>query len=142
MDTVTRFADLLRLTPDAGDRLPMEILRPLGLPMPDDVLEQFCADHGTKGEFQQQYGHLNLRRLDWRLRELPASEILAATVFGPFQSWITSVTGRLRYFGQQGWSCIDVRPKVVERWEKHRTWIRPPILLDGRLVGSAHVFIS
>jgi hypothetical protein len=140
MDAVTRFADLLRLTPDSGGRLPMEILRPLGLPMPDDVLEQFCADHGTKGEFQHQYGHLDLRRLDWHLRELPACEILAASVYGPFQSWISSVTSRLRYFGQQGWSCIDVRPRVVEYWKEHRTWVRPPILIDGRLVDSGTCF--
>ena len=57
--------------------------------MPDDVLEQFVADHGTKHGFQQQYGELDLHALGWRLAELPAQ-----TCWGP-RCIPNSRTGRI-----------------------------------------------
>lgn len=131
----TLYSDLLCLKPDAGGRLPIELLRPLGLPIPDDVLEQFCSDHATNCDFQEQYGHLNLRIMSWQLQELRASQIAKATVFEEFRRWTSGVTNRLRHFEEDGWSCIDVRPNVVEHWREHRTWIRPPVFLAGELVG-------
>ena len=45
----------------------MDVLQALELPMPNDILEQCVADHGTKWEFQQQYGELDLHALHWEL---------------------------------------------------------------------------
>jgi hypothetical protein len=53
-----RYSDLLTLTRDAGARIPIAVLTSLNLPIPNDVLEQFCSDHATKDEFQEQYGHV------------------------------------------------------------------------------------
>src|ERR1019366_5390170 len=64
------YAHLLNLGSGEGTKIPMVALRTLELPMPDDVLEQFCADHATNSEFQEQYGQLDLCALSWRLREL------------------------------------------------------------------------
>jgi hypothetical protein len=134
--SVRKYSDLLRLEQDRGGNIPMDTLRAaFGFAMPDDVLEQFCCDHASKDDFQQQYGHLDLRRLSWELREISAGELVQSTVFEGFKSWVSTVSARLQDFDNEGWSCIDLRPAVVEHWKAHRTWIRPPILLDGHLVG-------
>jgi hypothetical protein len=41
---------------------------------------------------------------------------------------------------EKGWSCIDVRTEVVAHWQEHRTWLSPPVFLDGTLVGSENPY--
>lgn len=113
----------------------MDALRALGLEIPDDVLEQFLSDHGLNGEFQEQYGHLNLVQITWEKRMLTAQELIEVTVYEGFQRWTQSVAQRPRQFQSEGWKCIDSRAEVVSYWEINRTWIRPPILMDGSLLG-------
>jgi hypothetical protein len=129
------YAHLLNLGSGEGTKIPMDALRTLELPMPDDVLEQFCADHATNSEFQEQYGQLDLCALSWRLRELPADQLVRSTVFEQFQRWVRSVRGRIGRFEVEGWACIDCRPAVIEHWKAHRTWLRSPIFLDGSVLG-------
>src|ERR1700689_1853334 len=60
-----RFKELLRFRRENGGDVPFKILRELQLPMPDDALEQFVADHGTNEDFQVQYGDLDLHTISW-----------------------------------------------------------------------------
>ena len=113
----------------------MEVLRALKLPVPDDVLEQFCSDHATKAEFQEQYGHLDLSRVKWERRSVPAAVLLAVNTYPGFRQWPESVAARLKYFAEDGWDCIDVRSAVVAHWRTHLTWMRAPIVLEGALLG-------
>ena len=54
-------SEVLKLRRDRQSGLvSLNVLRALRLPMPDDVLEQFLVDHGTKPEFQSRYGNLDL----------------------------------------------------------------------------------
>ncbi len=58
-----KLREILRFRRTPGGDVPIEILRELRSTMPEDVLEQFVADHGTEGEFQEQYGELDLHAL-------------------------------------------------------------------------------
>lgn len=51
--------EIMRFRRTCAGTVPLEVLQLLELPMPEDVLEQFVYDHGTKEAFQCQYGHLD-----------------------------------------------------------------------------------
>jgi hypothetical protein len=73
-EAVMRLREILRFRQTSAGVVPIELLRALRLPMPDDVLEQFVFDHGTNGEFQERFGDLDLHAVRWQLLALSASE--------------------------------------------------------------------
>lgn len=132
---IVTFSDLLKIKADGYNRIPLDALRALALPVPEPVLEQLCSDHGRDPELQCQYAALDLRLLRWSLESKSASELVAATVFGGFRQWATSVERRVDLFSLSGWACIDVRPGVVAHWEKQRTWLTAPVFVDAVALG-------
>lgn len=134
------FSDLLELEHDQAGNISPEALRALSLPMPRDVLEQICADHGRKDDFQAQYAHLDLRQLTWALESLTAAEIIAASVYERFRGSVETVS--LNWVDAPDspgadWILRDPRADVVRHWVDHRTWLRPPVFVEGFLVGSS-----
>lgn len=116
--------------------VPLEVLRSLEIPMPEEVMEQFIFDHGTKEEFQRQYGHLDLHALKWDLLSIPAEDILACSVYPPYASLIKSVAASTRVVPTGSWDDVPFPPTALEHWQTHGSWMRPPIMLRGELVGS------
>lgn len=129
--------EIMRLRRTSAGVVPMDVLQALGLPMPDDVLEQFVFDHGTKREFQEQYGDVDLHAVRWRQLALPASEILACSIYQGFRERVSRVADWTRAVPEQGWVDMCIHPKAVVHWQQHATWMRPPIMMRGELVGSA-----
>ena len=107
------FAELARLPRDSSGSLDPAALRVLGLPVPDDVLEQVLHDHGAKEDFQVQYGHLDLRAVVWRLEPRSASALLRASIFPRFAQSVASVESRARGVQAGSWREFDSRPEVV-----------------------------
>lgn len=132
-----KFVDLLSIQPDRSGRIPMGRLRSLDLPMPEPVLEQFCSDHGRNGEFQEQYGTLDLLRMTWSFDRKPAHELITATIYPDFAPWVTSVERRVQPSHIFEWQSIDVRPEIVAHWRDNRTWMRAPIFIDNRILGGS-----
>ena len=131
--------ELLRLRKDnRSGAIPIEVLRQLRLPMPDDVLEQFVHDHGIKHEFQEQYGELDLHSLSWTLERKTAKEIIACSVYPNFRGWVDSCRKRTLDVPKTGWKGVYLAPNAKEHWQAHRTWRRPPVFTRGELVGSDH----
>jgi hypothetical protein len=129
--------ELLRLRKD--DRtgaVPMDVLRRLRLPMPEDVLEQFLGDHGIKHEFQQQYGELDLHGLRWDLVQTAAKEIIACSAYPGFQEWVQSCRKRTLDVPKTGWAGVHLAADAKKHWQTHRTWRRAPVFIRGELVGS------
>lgn len=129
-----RYSELLSLGSTREGRVPMEALSALKETIPEDVLEQFLYDHALNPDFQKQYGHLDLSRIVWELCCLPASEIVQASTYHGFRDWPRQVAARLNAFAKESWACIDRRPYVVNHWATHHTWLRAPVMLDGRLL--------
>jgi hypothetical protein len=131
------FKELLRLKTDKKNGcIPLAVLQRLRLPMPDDVLEQFLADHGVKHEFQKQYGDLDLHGLHWRLILTPAAEIFQCSVYPGFQEWFDAVHDRTLEVPKSGWKSVLLRADGKQHWQDHRTWKRAPLMIKGDLIGS------
>jgi hypothetical protein len=131
-----RFREIMRFRRTSAGNVPLEVLQALELPMPADVLEQFVFDHGTKGEFQQQFGHLDLHGLRWDCLSIRAEEILACSVYPRFAEWIETAAGRTRVVPKEGWKDVLLPPGAAKHWQDHYTWMRAPVMLRGDLVGS------
>jgi hypothetical protein len=132
-----KFSELLTLPFDASGCIDIAAIL-VALPdTPTEVAKQFYSDHARKNEFQVQYGGMDLDRLRWHRVKQSAGELMAASVYPDYQRWLDAVRRRPASFGSQGWECIDVRKDVQDHWAKHGTWLIPPVVLSGSLVGSS-----
>ncbi|MFD5748981.1 hypothetical protein [Streptomyces sp. NPDC127033] len=101
------------------------------LQWPDDVLEQFLFDHGDNASFMRDYGGIDLRQIIWQLETIPAAD------FEPMPTG-ASDAGCIESYAADPVYWVKVRPPEVGRhWEDHGTWLRPPLLLDRRLLDPA-----
>lgn len=98
---------------------------------PFEVVEQVYSQHGRKNEFQEQYGDLELSSITWVSTALPATKIIQATCYPGFIPWLSNVESRSLAFSKGGWRCIDMRDDVIAHWSAHRTWLRPPVFIQG-----------
>lgn len=126
----------MNLPRDAGDNVDLLTLRAALPETPNAVLEQVYSAHGRKLEFQQQYGDLDLQRIEWTMRCIRAEIIIASSVHSEFAEWVNAVATRATAWRAQGWSCIDSRPAIRNHWSTNRTWLAAPVLLAGDLVNS------
>ncbi len=101
---------------------------------PEPVAQQFYADHGRKDEFQNVYRGLRIDHLAWRLVSRTATDLVSASMNPDFRRWFDAVSERAAGVAVDGWRVIDGRKAIVAHWEQHRTWILPPVLLDGALM--------
>lgn len=109
---------------------------------PLEVIEQVYSHHGRNDEFQGQYGELDLSSIVWGSEFLPAAEIIQASFYPGFTSWLRNVEARTSEFQERGWQCIDTRADVVKYWSKHKTWLRQPVLIQGlppAIAGRMHL---
>jgi hypothetical protein len=116
--------------PDICHRLFFESPKVTALKWPVEAVEQFLFDHGSKPEFLEQYGHLNLRALTCDRESLGAQELVGASIYPAFQDWVSSVETNVGYFIQ-----IDNRNA---EWEENGTWRTPPVVMDATLLQVPH----
>lgn len=131
------FADLLDLPHDQAGNIDLAVIRALLPGTPVDVATQVYVDHGRKPEFQAAYGHVDISNITWRLAVQPASAIVETNVLTEFRDWYDSVGLRSAAVSARGWSGIDSRKNVIEHWSRHGTWVVPPVLIRGTLLGIA-----
>ncbi|MFJ8010621.1 hypothetical protein [Streptomyces fagopyri] len=95
---------------------------------PDDVLEQFLYDHGDNGHFVRDYQDVDLRRVVWGIEEISAEELSEMPTGA-------SETGCIEEYAANPDHWLSVRrPEITRHWETRGTWMRPPILIDRRLL--------
>ncbi|MFD4756414.1 hypothetical protein [Streptomyces sp. NPDC058426] len=101
------------------------------LQWPDDVLEQFLYDHGDNTPFVTDYGSIDLHDLTWRLETIPAVDFHGMPTGA-------SDTGCIEEYAENPVHWVKVRPQEIGRhWEEHGTWLRPPLLIDRRLLAPS-----
>lgn len=131
-----KFNELVLLTREqGGSRIRREILGFLNLPMPVDVLEQFVYDHGLNEIFQEQYGQIDLQLLRWECEQRPARELIQASVHQGFDQHERTATD-IAAVATAGWEAVCLPPGAAEAWQRAGTWLRPPVMLDGALIGT------
>lgn len=101
------------------------------LPWPDDVLRDFLFDHGDNGHFVDDYGDVDLCDITWQLETIPAVDF-------PTMPTGESDAGCIESYAADPVYWVKVRrPEVGRHWEEHGTWLRPPLLIDRRLLDPA-----
>ncbi|WP_327321104.1 hypothetical protein OG735_00235 [Streptomyces sp. NBC_01210] len=99
---------------------------------PDDVLEQFLYDHGANTDFARDYGDIALEGITWRLDTIPTAD---------FNDMPTGASEAdcIEYLVENPVHWVKVRPaEVGHHWEERGTWMRPPILIDRRLLAPSN----
>ncbi|MGA5566618.1 hypothetical protein ACPCUV_36375 [Streptomyces platensis] len=101
------------------------------LQWPDDVLRDFLFDHGDNGHFVDDYGDVDLCAITWKLETIPAAAF-------PTMPTGESDAGCIESYAADPVYWVKVRPPEIGRhWEDHGTWMRPPLLIDRRLLDPA-----
>lgn len=132
--------ELLRLRRSPTGGVPIEVLRSLALPMPDEVFEQFIVANGTRDEFQRQYGSLDLHAIGWKQVALTTSDLCSCSVSPLFAEHVDSVSDRTRAVYRRGWGDIGLSPSIANEWRERGTWNQSPVLVRGELVGSSRAY--
>jgi len=96
-----------------------------GLVWPPSVIGQFLFDHGNNPDFIAQYDHLDLSRIVWETRRLPAKVLAVSTFYEDFGERVHSVASHPQW-------------TLEQYYEGHGvvfgdTWKVPPLLIQGRL---------
>lgn len=95
---------------------------------PDDVLEQFLFDHGDNTAFVDDYNTIDLHTITWQLETIPTAHFTGMPTGG-------SDEGCIENYAKNPVHWVTVRPpQVALHWEKHGTWLRPPLLIERRLL--------
>lgn len=126
-----------RFLPRNNDEaIPMDLLHALGIPMPDDALEQFPSDHGRNVWFHDQYAALDLHSIIWDEELFTAEQILDCSVYEEFLDKVDQFAEDARKVADEGWLGLYLQNDDILSWANDKTWRRSPILLDGSLIGS------
>ncbi|MCV7719385.1 hypothetical protein M3C89_004715 [Micrococcus luteus] len=104
---------------------------------PDEVVEQWLFDHATCDPFHIDYGHIDLRHVDWALERLDKSLMLdvrtGASDAGAIEDWAECHEHAVRI---RAASSSPAHRGIREKWDKEGTWLRPPLLIERALVGE------
>ncbi|MFD4709167.1 hypothetical protein ACFWN5_05625 [Streptomyces sp. NPDC058430] len=78
------------------------------------------------------YGGIDLGEVTWRLETIRLQTSMMPTG--------ASDAGCIESFAENPLHWVEVRPPEVSRhWEEQGTWMRPPILIDRRLLAPSDV---
>lgn len=99
---------------------------------PDDAIEQFLYDHGDNPDFARDYRDIALEGIAWSLDMIPTAD---------FDDMPTGASEAdcIEYFAENPMYWVKVSPAEVGHcWEERGTWMRPPILIDRRLLAPSN----
>ena len=133
----TRFGDLPVADPDQnmldqpgslGDYLALPQVA--SLHWPADVVERWLFDHAGNASFIEDYGHLDLAAIEWTRELVPAAQLVDMPTGASDAEFLASVVRLHRHY-------LGLRPQGIrDAWERHGTWLVPPILLSRQVLGE------
>ncbi|MGW7276622.1 hypothetical protein ACWGH5_39780 [Streptomyces sp. NPDC054864] len=95
------------------------------------MLRDLLFEHGDHGPFVDDYGHLDLSAITWTLETISTAD---------FHTMPTgeSEAGLIERFAENPvyWASVKL-PEVGRYWEENGTWLRPPLLIDRRILTPA-----
>jgi hypothetical protein len=101
----------------------------LAINWPDEVLRQFVFDHGRLTEFEEQYGHLDLSKLCWQLRDVFVSQLVQASTHPELGGRSSDVAKDLSYYRtlykESGVNLPD-----------STAWLVPPVFVERSLISD------
>jgi hypothetical protein len=103
----------------------------LGLECPPDVFEQLFHDNPGNESFASAVGSIDWANVLWAETALSGAALRRVAVPRTYQHAVDEARWRTLRQGVQ-----DSRPRIIEHWRMAGTWLRAPILVAGKVMGS------
>ncbi|GIE81717.1 hypothetical protein Aph02nite_76670 [Actinoplanes philippinensis] len=107
----------------------------LELQWPDDVLEQWLYDHAANESFLDDYGAIDLSRLQWKVEAVSVEDFVQMPTGPSDDGYIDEIAENPdHWIGNRN---MGVHEGVALCWQIHGTWKRWPILLHRSVLKSS-----
>ena len=106
--------------------------RKLGLDCPIEVFTQLFHEHRADAEFGELYRAVDWERVEWSLEDLSGVQWRQVSVDRGYQYAVDEARWRTLEEG-----VSDERPAVVAHWGEAGTWLVPPVLVTGEVLGNS-----
>ena len=117
-----KFSDLMNFRHDESGNIVMEDLVDALPNTPQDVIEQFYADHGRNCFFQEQYRDIEISCLKWELRCLSFNEISDVSVYDRFRDRVDACMKKSKSaIDKNDFMIIGYNQTVVAHWVTTKT---------------------
>jgi hypothetical protein len=103
-----------------------------GLSVPLDVFEQLFHDHHEDPDFARDLVAVDWTQVVWEEQELSGVKWRRVATPRGYQYAVDEARARTLQFGLQ-----DERADVQASWRDVKTWVRAPVLLEGRVLGQS-----
>ncbi len=103
-----------------------------GLTVPLEVFEQLFHDHTADSTFEPIVRGVDWSRVDWTAMALSGVQLRDVRVPRIYQHAVDEARALTLQHGLQ-----DERPTVITYWRDEGTWLAPPVIVAGPVLGSA-----
>jgi len=102
-----------------------------GLQCPQEVFAQLFHEEANNEDFAVIVRSIDWGRVTWELQEMSGIALRHVRVDRAFQLALDEARDRAAQFG-----IVDEREEVVSHWKDSHTWIMPPVVIAGEVLGS------
>jgi len=102
-----------------------------GLQCPLEVFTQLFHADATDADFAAIVRAVDWGRIHWEMSELSGIALRRVSVDRGYQHALDEARDRATRFG-----IVDDRPEVVEHWRDSHSWLMPPVIVDGGVLGT------
>jgi hypothetical protein len=102
-----------------------------GLQCPQEVFSQLFHEEANNENFAVIVRAVDWGRVRWELEELSGVALRHARVDRGYQHALDEARDRATQFG-----IVDERQEVVDHWRDAKSWIVPPVIVAGDLLGG------
>jgi hypothetical protein len=106
-----------------------------GLQCPQEVFTQLFNEKATAEDFAVIVRSIDWGRVRWELEELSGIALRHVRVDRGYQHALDEARDRATQFGM-----VDDRQEVVDHWRDAKSWIVPPVIVAGDLLGGGSGF--
>jgi hypothetical protein len=103
-----------------------------GLGCPQEIFTQLFHEEASNADFAAIVRSVDWGRVRWELEALSGIALRQVRVDRGYQHALDEARDRATQFG-----IIDDREEVVAHWRDSHSWLVPPVLITGDLLGSS-----
>jgi hypothetical protein len=106
-----------------------------GLQCPQEVFAQLFHEEANSEDFAVLVRSIDWGRVHWELQEFSGVALRHVRVDRAFQHALDEARGETTRFG-----IVDEREEVVNHWRDAKSWVVPPVVVSGDLLGGGSAY--
>jgi hypothetical protein len=106
-----------------------------GLQCPQEVFTQLFDDEAHNEDFAVMVRSIDWGRVSWELQEFSGVGLRHMRVDRGYQHALDAARDRATQFG-----IVDEREEVVNHWKDAKSWVVPPVVVSGDILGGGAGF--